>query len=563
MFIKSKKKDFGIFLILGMNKKQLRKILFIENMVIGSLAVVIGIILGIVFSKFFLIIISSILEIEELKFYFSIKVIVITVFRYLALFYIVPIFIGRIIKFKNVIDLINYKKEENTKIKVSLIKSIISTIVIILGYFAVLTSDINNILSTRLLIILMLFVLGNYLFFYYIINYIVYLISKAKKIYLNKINFLFLSSLKYRLYDNISMLFIVTILLAVSFTAIGAVYIQKSILKSDAVKNSPFSLNYFVNDYSKYDEDEKFIDDILKSNNLKYNKSKLHIIQIFKRGTEKNERYSFNLIKQSEYNNIVHIVKRKPVNLQKKETILVPNYEDMTELEKRYIGQKIKFYQEDDFIIKSNVEGCIAFKGMLFNTFIVPDKEFDRMYDKYNKKIFIGYEVERWEEIKNITEKIKYESEILNKSRNIDNLFLSRMYAYGMEKTTNSILMYFTFFIGTILYLAAVSFMNYKFYVELEQEQNKYSNMMSLGLTFNELKKIISKEMMVILFVPYIMATIDAIFAYRILYIVYEIPILKSILQVQIIFFIINLLYFFIWRFKNINFLAKNKTHII
>lgn len=552
LFIKSKKKDFGIYLILGMNKKQLRKILLIENLVIGILAVTIGIIFGIVFLKFFLIILSSILEINKLKFYFSIKVILNTIFRYFILFCVIPLSIGRFMLFKNIVDLINYKKEENTKIEASLIKSLMSIAIIIWGYFMVFTSNIDNILSARLFIILILFVLGNYLFFHYILNYIIFLISQNKKIYLKKINFLFISSLKYRVHNNISMLFMVTILLAISFTSIGTVYIQKSVLKRDAVKNSPLSLNYFINDYSKYAHDENFIDDTLQSNNIEYNKVKLNIIKTANEGTKKGDRNSFNLIKESEYNNIVNIIKRKPVSVEKKEAILVPNYEDMIESEKNSISKIITLNQKDDFLIKSYVEGCITFKGILLNTFILSDEDFDSFYDKYPKKIFIGYEFERWEEIKHITEKIKQESEILNKSRNIDNFFVSRLYVYGLENTSNSIFLYFTFFVGTILYLVAISFMSYKFYVELKQEQNKYDNMISLGLTHRELKKIISREMIVILFVPYILATIDAVFAFKILYIVYDIPIIGSILQVVIIFFVINLIYFFIWRFKNI-----------
>ncbi|MCY6484148.1 FtsX-like permease family protein [Clostridium aestuarii] len=554
MFIKSKKKDFGIFLILGMNKKQIRKILFIENMVIGVLSIIIGIIFGVVFLKFFIVIISNILEIEELKLYFSMRVILKTVFRYLILFCMIPVFIGRTIKINNIIDLIDYKKEENLKLEVSLIKSVISIAVIIAGYILVFTSNINNILSIRLLIILMVFVLGNYLFFNYIVNYIIYLFSKIKKIYLNKMNFLFLSDLKYRVYDNITMLFIVTILLAVSFTSIGSAYIQKSVLKRDAVKNSPFSLNYLVNDYSNYAQDERFIDDILKANNLKYNKIELHVIQLNKEQNEKKQ--EINFIKQSEYNNAVSIIKRKMVNLKKGEVVLVPRYEDILQSEKNLIGKKLNSFEDDNFIIKSNVEGCITLKGVLQNTYILSNEEFDRIYDKYDKRLFIGYEIDNWEKIDKITKKIKYKYQ--KNDKNINDYLTFRVELYNSEKTINNILVYLIVFVGSILYLSAVSFMNYKFYIEIKQEQNKYDNMINLGLTFRELKKIISREMMVIFFVPYIIATIDAIFAYRILYIVYEIPILKSILQIVSIIFALNMIYFFIWTFKNISYLENN-----
>ncbi|GAA0732231.1 FtsX-like permease family protein [Clostridium oceanicum] len=552
LFIKSKKNDFGILIILGIDKKQLRKILFLENMVIGVLSIIIGIIFGIVFLKFFLVVISSIFEIKELNFYLSIKVMFITIIRYLVLFLVIPIVMRRIINIRNVIDLINYKKKETTKIKPSLVKSIIAIIIIVIGCFLVISSNINNILSKRLLIILSFFVLGNYLFFKYILNYVIYLISKNKKIYINKKNFLFISNLKYTLYNNISMLFIVTILLAVSFTSIGAAYIQKSILRKDAFKNVPFSLNYIIKDYSKYNNDEVFIDNMLKSNNIRYRKVKLYIIEISKNGKENNY---FNLIKESEYNKIANIIKRKTVALKEKETILVPNYENILPFEKESVGKTIKLYENKNFVIKDNLKGCIASKGLLLNTFIISDKQFNSIYYKYKKKLFVGYEFEKWDKMKKITKEIQYKSNQLNKSRNTENYFISRMYMYNMDKQTSNMFLYFLFLIGSIIYIAAISFMNYKFYMELKREKNKYANMITLGLTFKELKLIISKEMIVIFFVPYILATIDAIFAYRILYLIYEIPILESVLQIVCIFLFINLIYFFIWRFKNISFL--------
>lgn len=547
MFIKSKKREFGIYLTLGIDKKQIRKILFIENMAIGFLALVIGIAFGIVFSKFFLVIISNILESDELKFYLPLKAIISTVLRYMILFYIIPIVMGKITKYSSIYDLINNKKEENTRIKVSLIKSLISLIVIIFGYCLVFSINIANVFSIRLLIILIVFVLGNYLFFNYIINYILDIVSKCKKIYLNKTNFLFISSLKYRIYDNISMLFVVTLLLAVSFSSIGTVYIQKSVLKRDVVKNSPFSLNYIVKDYSNYEKDEEFIDEILNDNGISYNKIKLYILTI------PNENKTYNIIKESQYNNIVSIIKRKPVYINEKESIIVPKYEDIQNNEKNLIGKEINLYKDVRFIVKSSAEGCIATKGILSNTFIICDKDFDSICNKYNKRLFIGYEVKEWEKIKLITKKIDIEA----KNRNMDNLFISRMYLYDSEKAANSVAIYFTFFIGTILYLAAVSFMNYKFYVELKQEQNKYANMISLGVTFNELKRIISREMLIVFFVPFMIAVIDAVFAYRILYVVYDIPILVPIIQILIAFFIINLLFFLFWRYKNVNFLCS------
>ena len=52
-FLKVRSKEFGILMILGMTKKQLSLLVFLENMIIGCLAIIVGIALGLVFSKLF------------------------------------------------------------------------------------------------------------------------------------------------------------------------------------------------------------------------------------------------------------------------------------------------------------------------------------------------------------------------------------------------------------------------------------------------------------------------------------------------------------------------------
>ncbi|MFD3157054.1 FtsX-like permease family protein [Haloimpatiens sp. FM7330] len=555
MVINAKKKEFGIYLVLGMSNNHMRKVLFIENIVIGIISTLIGIIVGIVFSKFFLILISSILEIKELEFYFPMKAVINTLIRYIILFSIIPIFISKFIKSKNIIDLIHYKKEQDKALKVSLIKCVFSISIIVYGYILVMTTTADNFETLRLPAILIIFVIGNYLFYTYVINYLIYLLSKIKKVYSNKTNFLSLSSLKYRIFNNTSMLFVVTILLSVTFTSIGTMYIQNVILDRDSVKNSPLTLNYIVNDFSKYDNDEKFIEDILKSNNLNHDKVKLNIAKVILNEKDTKNSEFYNLIKESEYNNIASLIQKKKVNISKGEAVLVPNYEIMYDFERKLIGRKLNISKNFQPWIKNNIDGCIVFKGMLQNCYIISDEDFETIYNKYNKKLFIGYEVENWQKISEVSSEIEDESRKIDLKKDNKNIFISRLYSYDSNKKLNRITLYLIFFVGTILYLAALSYMNFKFYVEIKQDKNKYSNMISLGLTFKELRSIISKEMMLIFFAPYILATINSLFVYRLLYIIFEIPILKPILQILILFFIINLMYFFFWRYKNLSFL--------
>src|SRR5699024_11295696 len=50
-FLQSRKREFGILMIQGMSTQQIRKMVFLENMLIGFLATMLGILFVVVFSK--------------------------------------------------------------------------------------------------------------------------------------------------------------------------------------------------------------------------------------------------------------------------------------------------------------------------------------------------------------------------------------------------------------------------------------------------------------------------------------------------------------------------------
>lgn len=89
-FVKARKRDLGVYMMLGMKPRDLRKMLFGENMLIGFSASVAGIGLGVLFTKVILIVVQKILAIDSgLNFYFPVKGSLLTFGIYLLLFFLV------------------------------------------------------------------------------------------------------------------------------------------------------------------------------------------------------------------------------------------------------------------------------------------------------------------------------------------------------------------------------------------------------------------------------------------------------------------------------------------
>ena len=85
-------KEFGTLMIQGMSPKQLKKMIFIENLVIGFFATIFGSILGVGFSQFILWI-SNLLMHLGLGFYLPVMPFIITVISFAVLFLVISFFI--------------------------------------------------------------------------------------------------------------------------------------------------------------------------------------------------------------------------------------------------------------------------------------------------------------------------------------------------------------------------------------------------------------------------------------------------------------------------------------
>ena len=105
-FLQARSKEFGLLLLLGMEKKQLNRLVFLETMLIGAFSVATGILFGYAFSKFFFMIVRELLQLESLPLYLSIKPFALTIGAFLSLFVIIAMTSVVFIREQRIIELL-------------------------------------------------------------------------------------------------------------------------------------------------------------------------------------------------------------------------------------------------------------------------------------------------------------------------------------------------------------------------------------------------------------------------------------------------------------------------
>ena len=118
--VKRRKKEFGIYLTLGMGKRQVSKILLMETVIIGLISLAVGLGVGLIASQFMSIVVAKLFEADmsRFEFVFSQTAMLKTVMYYAIIYLIVMIFnVFAVTKYK-LIDLLNAaKKGEKVKMR--------------------------------------------------------------------------------------------------------------------------------------------------------------------------------------------------------------------------------------------------------------------------------------------------------------------------------------------------------------------------------------------------------------------------------------------------------------
>jgi len=564
-FLKVRSKEFGILMVLGMSKKQLRRLVFLENMIIGCLAIIVGITIGLVFSKFLLMLLSSILSYESLSFYFPYEAILLTTVFFALIFLGISALTPLIIRTSNIITLLKGTKRPNREIKFSIIQSIAAVLLLGIGYFMALSQqlyDINPFLDRIVLFIEKIqyaevilttsVVIGTYLFFSQLSIFVLHWLKRNRSFYMNRTNMLWISDLIYRIRDNTRMLFLVTILSAIAFTAITGVYALSSLVKDESLKDNPFALTY--TSYSSNDNEQqqiKTIDEMLESYGLKYKKYKSEVIK-----QVSNDNHTVHIIKQSDYNNRASAIGLEQVDLDKDQALLVPVYVRFDPKRDKTLSQKN--IALDNGAINLEVVGIapkvIFYSGLFRNLVVVNDEIYNKITNIQEKYHSYSYDIPDWLNTLEVTEKLR---EKLGVGEHGKYFWSTRIEGYNLENQNKKLFLYVGFFLGAIFFLGASSFLYFRLYTDLNQEKSKYIGVSKLGLSFKEMKKVASIQIAVLLFVPYILASIHTYFAINVLQTVLYSSVLNQFLVVMGVFLILNIIYYISVRSRYVNYLKR------
>ncbi|KOM96431.1 ABC transporter permease [Clostridium botulinum] len=528
VFIKSRFKEFGILYILGSSDKQIKKMIAIENVLISSLSGIFGVILGLVFSKIFLILSGRLLGYNALRFYLPVKAIIITFLAFVLMGILISIFTTYMIKEDEVLNLLKGTQKPKSEPKTSNIIAILCVVLLLGGYYFSITSTMNNI-AYRIIPVTVVVIIGTYLLFSQLSVFVIKILKKNREFYMNKTKVLWISTLLYRIKDNTRMFFLITITSAMAFTSIGAVsafWINK---EAEVDKNFPQAFFYasYKKDYEKLD----FIESSLKKEGYKYTKVQGQIKSL----VSKKNTIPINIINESTYNSIAESLGQEKIHIKSNEAIagtpLMGNKRD-----------NILVDNMDIKVITTLEERIIP--ALYDHVYIVKDDVYDKISGSTSS--FCAFNVESYKDTLNICK--NYEGKFGESNNKKDHIILMKANILESHKIGYGVIMFLTIFIGIIFFVTTGSFLYNKYYMDVQQDRMKYEQLNKIGITFKEIKKVSTIEIGVLFLFPYIVSVIHSLFALSALKNAFEMDVNLVAFFVMGSFFIIQIIYFLIIR---------------
>ncbi|PHF87750.1 ABC transporter permease [Bacillus toyonensis] len=513
-FLRARKKEFGLLTLIGGTKSQLGRMIILEQLMLGSIAIVVGIGLGMLCSKLFFQALSVILKIDKtLPLVWNSKAVLITAGVYFILFLILSLFsvwtVGRL----QIIDLLREARKQK-------VEPFAFTSLCVAGIGCIIAAYVLSFQVTFMNFIMLflpivgLTIGGTYLLFTQGSTVVLKALQKRKKSFYTYPNMFVLSNLIYKMKDNARFLFVISIITAVVSSAVGTLYVFFEDMSYKTVTSTPHAISYEekgINTHNVIKEGKT--KELIKKHGFEEAREVTYVkLPATQKVTMFNGEHEMPLgiISEKEYNKEarkqnVPEVQNKPgsatmVVIDMMNDIVKP---DLTKpFEFTLNGQK-QYIKLNDPVSKS-----------VFNDdsyLIVNDEDFvkySQLTADEEKTKYYGYYIGDWKETENLVLNLKKEI-VQEQQQNFHNSILT----YKAIKEQGAITMFIGFFVAVLFFFFACSMTYFKWFNDKEQDRIQFKSLKRIGMTDKEIRKIAIRQMGVIFFIPILIGAIHSGFA--------------------------------------------------
>lgn len=505
-FTRKRKKEVALYSLLGIRKKTIGRMLFYENLIMGSGAIVAGIGLGTLLSKLFIMMFLKLLDSAiEIHFTISLQAIlrVLLVFSVIILVTSVQSFL-LIYRFR-LVELFQAEKEGEQAPKSSAVAAVASVVLLAIGYWTVFQPMLTNEQFGRnMLIMLVTFVVGTYLLFRSAILFILKMAQGYKASYYQGMNLISTSYLLYRIKGSTRTYTIIALLSAVTLCAISVGYTNYYNVMKEVEIESPFSYTHLSRNAFYDSEVRKIVTE--DSQHAVTAELDIPIIQIRGVASElkyvpsgmKAEDIPIQLISESTANQISKALHREQtIRLNGSEAAAIqPRFTNFTLADFKGKSVKLKTPTGDRQVtFEDYMEDRVMPWKFPDIYFIVSDSLFTELSQQMKPAVYKAYKVKDERTTKETSLKLKQISGQEDQLFTYYNIYRKNIESAGLDIFTLG-------FLGLVFLAATGCIIYFKQLTEAHSDKERYNILRKIGVSRKEVRSSIAKQTLFVFGLP-------------------------------------------------------------
>lgn len=566
--INRRKKEFGIYMTLGMGKRQISKIILMETILVGFISLIVGLIIGIFASQFMSILVAKMFEADmsEFQFVFSKDACVKTCIYFAVMYIAVMIFNTFTISRYKLINLLNAtKKNEKVKIKnpiICILVFIIACAILGWAYWKV-TGDFSSLnTADKILLPILMGIIGTVAVFWSLSGFVLKIAQSMKNTYLKGTNMFVLRQINNKINTTTVSMSVICLMLFMTISILSVSLALRTTMQNELIEMTPVDLNLYKTSnlpekylqYGTYGkeitstpearEDSKIpitqtlenngfdmdlLNDVIEipiyaTNNLTWGDflgDKLEEIE----AEYPNLLYNTaeEIIKISDYNKIAKLYGIEQYELNDDEYIVLCDFDSMTEIRNRALKEENileiagKQYKSKYNECKS---GFIKMNTSHVNTgiILVPDscnltddmKEQQLLVANYNAKTD-----EEKQEIEKLFTSFDsgFVQSLANNGIDIDGITKISLMEASVGLTT--IITFIAIYLGIIFLIASVAILALKQLTESSDNKQRYTILRKIGCDEKMINKSLFRQIAIFFGLPLVLAIIHSIFGIK------------------------------------------------
>ena len=563
--INRRKREFGIYMTLGMGKWQISKIILLETILVGLLSLIVGIFVGVFGSQFMSILVAKLFEADmsEFTFVFSQDACIKTCIYFAVMFLAVMVFNTLTISRYKLINLLTaIKKNEKVKIKnpvISVLIFIISAALLGYAYWKV-TGGITELNSVeKMLQPIIMGIIGTVGVFWSLSGFILRVIQTRKSIYLKGTNMFVLRQLNNKINTTVASMSIICLMLFMTISVLSSSLSLQRTMAKELEEMTPVDVNLYKTanlpeSYENYytgkteyytkeqiEDSRQPVSFTLETNGYDMNNLKdvveilIYTIPEWTMETSLGSYYEEakaqfsnltyhvpeSIVKVSDYNKIASLYGLEGFQLADDEYVVLCDFDSMKNL--RDNALKVDSTVEingKEYHSKYDEckEGFIYMSTSHTNTGVIVVSDTFELKEEWKEEYFLAanYNAETEEEKREIENELvgtgnsEFYNSISEKEIELDGF--TKIVIVEASKGLATIIVFISIYLGIIFLIASSAILALKQLTESTDNKQRYTILRKIGCDEKMINKALFRQIAIFFMLPLILAIIHSIF---------------------------------------------------